>query len=207
MYGFSTQKLNSILHSGAIFFALFSSCAVAANIVKWVDGNGKTHYSDRMPDQEANRKNTVITTKGIAVKQNQAVDYQEIEKKNAQAKIEQEQLSKDRALLNSYTSENEIELAYQRTLEIDVASIQGLELNKRLAAGRMLLTQKKITAIQNNKRPVPDSVTKEMVVNQSIYNRLVKIIDLKKQEMAATKSKFEIDAARYKTLKAQTTNP
>ena len=54
---------------------------------------------------------------------------------------------------------------------------------------------------------VPDSVTKEMVVNQSIYNRLVKIIDLKKQEMAATKSKFEVDAARYKTLKAQSTNP
>ena len=201
MYGENHKKIKCNLLMGAIFLALFSSFVTAATIVKWVDEKGKTHYGDRIPEQYANHKNTVMNTQGVTVKQNQAVDYQDLQKKQAQAVLDEEQANKDRALLNSYTSDKEIDLAFARTLDIDNATLQGLDLNKRLAAARLLDTQKKVATIQTAKRPVPPLISKEMVDNQASYSRTLKMIEHKKQEMAVTKLKFEADAKRYKELK------
>ena len=202
MYGQNHKKIRCKLLSGAIFLALFSSFATAATIIKWIDEKGKTHYGDRIPEQYANHKNTIMTTQGVTLKQNQAVDYQDLQKQQAQAAIAEDQANKDRALLNSYTSDKEIDLAYARTLEIDNATLQGLDLNKRLAAGRLLDSQRKIATIQTAKKPVPSFISKEMVDNQASYTRTLKSIEQKKQEMVETKLKFEVDAKRYKELKA-----
>lgn len=202
MYVFLLKKLNKILLLSAIFSALTSSFATAATIVKWVDEKGKTHYGDRIPEQYANRKNTVMTTQGVTLKQNEAVSYQDQQKQQSEAALAENQTNKDRALLNSYTSDKEIDLAYARTLDIDNATLQGLDLNKRLAAARLLESQRRVAIIQTAKKPVPPIIAKEMLDNQASVGRTQKIIEQKKEEMAVTKLKFEADAKRYKELKA-----
>lgn len=202
MYGFNLKKHNLFSHLYVIILVLSSSFSQAANIVKWVDENGKTHYGDRMPEQYVNRKNTVMNTQGVTLKQNQAVDYQNLQRQQAQAILDEEKINKDSALLNSYTSDTEIDLAYLRTLDIDNAALEGLKLNMRLAANRLLESQKKVAFIQTGRKTVPPLIYKEMLNNQVTYNRSQKNIELKKQEMAVTKLKFEADAKRYRELKS-----
>ena len=39
-------------------------------IVKWVDSKGVTHYGDKLPAQEAGRKNAEMNAQGMVLKQN-----------------------------------------------------------------------------------------------------------------------------------------
>lgn len=201
MFGLNFKKIDWLLYLSAILLVLSCAFSEAATIVKWTDEKGKTHYGDRIPEQYANLKNTIMNNHGVTIKQNQAVDYQNLQKHQAQAVLDEEKINKDRALLNSYTSDSEIELSYQSTLDIDNASLQGLNLNMRLAAVRLIESQKKVADLKTRKMSIPPLIYQEILDNQASYNRTQKSIELKKQEMEVTKLKFEADLKRYRELK------
>lgn len=81
-----------------------------------------TQYGDKIPASEAGRNSAEMNTQGIVVKKNIAAD-----KSNDlqdQQKLAQER--KDKILLASYTKAEEIDLAKERNLELDKASLQAL---------------------------------------------------------------------------------
>lgn len=126
-----------LANSNASSLYLFVSClfllagfslhvhAEASKIVKWKDANGVTHYGDKLPAQDAGRGNSVLNKQGTVVKTNESfnpnANTQEIEKVSA------EQLRQDSALLASYSSVEEIELAQNRNLKSDQLALQALQ--------------------------------------------------------------------------------
>ena len=95
-------------------------------IVKWVDSKGVTHYGDKLPSQEAGRSNTEMRNSGVVIKKNivadhkmQVINHEHEQKKSAQEKA-------DKVLLASYTKAEEIDLACDRNLQMDQASMQAL---------------------------------------------------------------------------------
>jgi len=107
-----------------VFGALAAQPSLAA-MYKWVDEKGKTHYGDSIPPQYANRsserlnKSGAVQTKAERTAQTAEArpSEQDIEKQKADAKRQLEQRRQDTALLATYSSEREIELARERELK------------------------------------------------------------------------------------------
>ncbi len=161
-----------------------------ADIYKWKDAQGVTHYGDTMPPQAAGRATIEMNKKGNIVKETAAALNPQ---QRAQNEIEQTQLKKeaqtlteqkrrDSALLNTYTSPSEIDLARDRSLEQYNLVINGTNARlEPLRAKQAKLSPKSAEYAENMKR----------------ISDLQDLLTQKNREMATTKAKFGADRARY----------
>lgn len=166
-------------------------------IVKWVDSQGVTHYGDKLPVQEAGRNNTEMNTQGVVLKQNSQVD-KKTEENNAEKLAQQR---KDSVLLASYTSADEIDLARDRSLQMDEATVQALISQKENIKARLARNQKTADGFVARKKPVPPYLADELKLAKNESVRVNKQIDERKLSMEATRKRFAEEKARYVTLK------
>lgn len=127
----------------------------AKKIVKWKDAQGVTHYGDVLPSQEAGRSNALLSKEGVVVKKNES--YQQVDEANKVAEsASAEQVRRDSALLASYSSVEEIDLAMGRNLQTEENSLKSL--HQRLTDAQGYLKNKQAqhdTVIKNKKSPTP----------------------------------------------------
>lgn len=170
---------------------LFSHAAHAGNIVKWVDSNGVVHYGDSLPTKAAGKGNSVLNKDGVIVKRNQKYQVRnaDLEAKNA------EQMRKDIALLASYSSVEEIDLALKRNLSTEKNVLRVLMV--RLLDTKNSLSKKiAIREKTRSKQQVVASYLKQDIeVNQSKVERTQADITATNNNIALMKNRF----ARYKT--------
>src|SRR5271167_3063622 len=104
---------------GAIAAVALATGVWGAGMYKWVDDQGVVHYSDKAPADVPSKGETVLDKQGRQV---QKIDppltpaqlkakADEDERQRALAKAKDDQARKDKALTQSYTSENEIDIA------------------------------------------------------------------------------------------------
>jgi predicted RNase H-like nuclease (RuvC/YqgF family) len=161
-----------------------------ADIYKWKDAQGVTHYGDTMPPQAAGRATIEMNKKGNIIKETAAALTPEQRAQNdaEQAKLKKdaqtltEQKRHDSALLNTYTSPAEIDLARDRSLEQYKLVIDGT--NAQLAPLR-------------DKQSKLSPKSAEYAENMKRISDLEGVLTQKNTEMAATKAKFAADRARY----------
>jgi peroxiredoxin family protein len=128
--GHSSSALLALIFFSLLILTSYAHLAHAdgSKIVKWKDANGVTHYGDKMPAQEAGRVNSVLNNQGTVIKTNESFNAKdnsvETDKRSA------EQQRQDKALLASYSSAEEINLAEKRNLKSDEAAL--LLLNQSL---------------------------------------------------------------------------
>ena len=108
---------------GLLLFAVVISSA-EAKLYKWVDNKGETHYGEAIPPEYADRDSVQFDDKGRVIKRTEKLTREERRaKEEAEAKIKTdeaaafEQRRKDKMLLNTYSSEKEIDLARDRNLQ------------------------------------------------------------------------------------------
>lgn len=170
--------------------------APSGKILKWVDSKGVTHYGDTLPPEYTNN-NAVISNHGVLLKRNDG--------KAGQVELSEQDLEKqryDRALLASYTSAEEIDLARDRRLQTDQVIIQGLE-QRRITAGKQLATHLKFAeGFQKRKKPLPDDLVQDINDVKKEIASIDKQSAQLKENIAATKSKFEADKQRFIVLKS-----
>ncbi len=129
------------------FLLLLAALAVSqpalAKMYKWVDEKGEVHYGDTVPPQYANQGREELSKKGTVLKktegaltpeQRQAKEAEEAQKKAEQQKA-LEQKRRDKALLNTYTNEKEIDLTRDRNLKPLDMQIQSLQDDLKRAKG------------------------------------------------------------------------
>jgi len=166
-------------------------------IVKWKDDKGVTHYADRIPAEYASRENSVISKQGVTVKRNKPA--------NAEAttlyleKLEQDK--KDRALLSTFTNENEIDLALQRNLQLDQVVLENLQRDQANSEKRLAASQKTLVLLTKNKKPLPPELQLEIANNQANIAQLDARINTRKANIAQLKQRFADDKQRYLSLK------
>ena len=187
-----------------IIFSLLamSNIAVAEGkkIVKWVDSKGVTQYGDKMPASEAGRNSAEMNTQGIVVKKNIAAD-----KSNDlqdQQKLAQER--KDKILLASYTKAEEIDLAKERNLELDKASLQALGQQKINVANRAARNNKLAENLKARNKPLPAYLSDELKLSKTETTNIDKQLAQHKLSMAATSARYTEEKARFIALKQST---
>ena len=190
--------------AGALAYALPAKSAT----YKWVDEKGVVHYTDKLPPEMANKGGTMLDKQARPVKRIEPAPTPEQvrareaedEQRRLLAKANEEIARRDRALISSYTTEGEIDLARSRALGTIDAQLESStaylhQLNRRkdeLAKRREALAGKQMTP----------AMEREVEGTDSELEKTLAFLDQKKKERVAVVARYDADRTRWRELKA-----
>jgi len=174
-------------------------------LYKWTDEQGNVHYTDKAPEA---RGGVVLDKQGRPVRTIEAPPTPEqarakaaaIEREQSLAKENEGAVRRDRALLASYTTESEIDLARARasaTFETQIQSAQAYmaQLTKR----KQDIDARKA---RFGDKPIPPQLEAESAGVDSEYAKNTDLVAQKRRELAAVVAKYDADKARWRELKS-----
>lgn len=176
-----------------------STKSTSSSIVKWVDEKGVTHYGDSLPPQYSGRDNSVINSQGILIKRNQSVKAGE--KSQDEASLDEQR--RDRALLATFTTEQEIDLARDRNMQMDNTALQSLQQRLQNAKSHLAANQKIADGFVKRKQAVPADLTNDLKNNEAEIAKIEEQISQRRKSMQATQKRFDDDKRRFGELKAK----
>jgi len=119
--------------------------AATAEIQRWTDEHGVVHYGDKIPPEYAGRGSVQLNSQGVRVKEKsrELTDVERQQESQLQvqqremARQREEQLRRDRSLIDTYANLDEIKRVRDRALEsidnaINVTQIRLTEIAKPL---------------------------------------------------------------------------
>jgi Domain of unknown function (DUF4124) len=178
-----------------------------ATTYKWVDDQGVVHYTDKLPPEAINKGSVELNKQGVPIKktepaltpeQRRAKEAEE-ERARAAAKIRDEIERKDRALLQTYTTESEIDLARSRALGTISAQVQSAQAYSANLNKRRTELNTRLAALGD--KPVPPQLERERT---NVDEELAKQSDLilaKQREIAIINARYDADKLRWQQLR------
>jgi hypothetical protein len=186
------------------------SPTAAARTYKWTDDKGITHYGDTIPPEFKDKANTELSKRGITIrKTDEALTPEELRaQQEAEARAQQEELRakeqkrRDQALLQTFTTEQDIELKRDRDLqqiELGIANNQAVlkSAEKRLAENRARAEQ-----LTRAGKPIPDGLKQDIESDEREKLRLERVIDRKRQERVTVREKYDDYKRRFAELQS-----
>lgn len=194
----------SMIKTGTFCAALILLTAISttaeAKLYKWVDDNGTTHYGEVVPPEYASKDRVQYDDKGNLIKKKAAVVDADPEKKSPADQAAIEQRRKDNALLNTYSNENEIDLALGRNLQQVDARINSIHLLQKSAQESLNGFRKEADDIKAAGRKIPASLQNDISGAEKKITDLQKELVQAEAKSAAVKASFAADKARYHDL-------
>ncbi|MEZ5564318.1 MAG: DUF4124 domain-containing protein [Gammaproteobacteria bacterium] len=180
-------------------------------VYRWVDNNGVVHYGDQVPPEYAPMDRDVLNQQGVALRTEQGLLTPEELAAEAKAKAEKEAAQaaarRDKVLLSTYLSVEEIEGLRDRRIElidgqISVITIylQSLKDNLKLLqaeAGRY-----KPYSQDPDAEPIDEKLAKEISDTVDSISLYEKTLQDTRSRQARVVTAFDADIARFQELKA-----
>jgi len=181
--------------------------AAHAATYKWTDEDGKVHYSDKAPP-EAPKGAAVLDKQGRQVKKIEAplspeaikAKADEDARQKAEARARDEQARKDRALMASYTSESEIDLARNRA----VSTLEA-QINSAMTFSETLQKQQKAIAAKKQSygsNPIPIQLQRESASVEEELSRQNILVSQKQAELTMVAQKYDTIKQRWREIVA-----
>ena len=198
----------------AFFYMLCISSSVLANTYKWVDEHGKTHYGDTIPAQYAGQGTSEMDKKGLIIKKTPAALSPDQRKAQEDALASQkvealkvmERSRKDKALLNTYSTEQEIDMARDRNLQqIDLAA-QSDQVRQKSAQTRLTKFRNQSYDLIRSKKAVPAELKQDIEDAEKEVAQINAVLRQHLQNKEAARSRFDGDKTRYRDLTQATNN-
>lgn len=174
---------------------------------EWVDEQGVKHYGDRIPPEYAAQEHRVLNAQGIELEHTEAQKTPEqLAEEDRKTVTAAERASRDRNLLNSYVSVQEIERLRDQRLALlsDQIKVTGQfldTLNKKMSTLRVASSHFKPYSPDPKAPPMTDQLAEDLVrVSSDIVTQEDNLRE-KRSEEATMSRQFETDIARFKELK------
>ena len=191
----------------AFSLVLLAACAgtAQAQMYRWVDGNGRVHYSDTLPENYQKSGATEMNKQGLVIRrtQSEAERKAEAEREAEQLKIDRqqaEQVRLDRALMSTYTTEAEIDLARDRALEHHKLAILGAETRAKAVDVNLAELRKRIANFERAGRPISPDLQKQLTLVHKESLDLKRTILNNEEAMVQVREKYEADKLRFRQL-------
>lgn len=190
------------------------SSTVLANTYKWVDEHGKTHYGDTIPAQYAGQGTSEMDKKGLIIKKTPAAlspDQRKAQEdalasQKAEALKVMERSRKDKALLNTYSTEQEIDMARDRNLtQIDLAA-QSDQVRQKSAQTRLTKFRNQSYDLIRAKKAVSAELKQDIENAEKEVAQINATLRQHLQNKEAARTRFEGDKTRYRDLTQATNN-
>lgn len=192
-------------------FAVGATTAHAQKIICWKDAAGKViGCGDRVPPEfqknESKRIDSQGITRGTSVSAEESARLKEEEKKKAALKADDdrrlaEQKRQDSALINTYTSANEIDQRRDRELQVIELQIAQMKGSLKGTTDAYSNAQKRLDAATKSGKPVPDAVSDELKRATDDKNRLDARLAEKEKEKEVIHARYAQQKARFVELK------
>ena len=184
---------------------LLSAGAAHAQMYRWVDGNGRVHYSDTAPTTYQKSGGAELSKQGNIIRrtQSEAERRAEAERQAEQKRIQAEQGKQaqlDRALTQTYTSEAEIDLARDRALEHHRLVIRGAEIRGKAVEANLAELKARIVNIEKAGRPVSPNLKEQLDQATRESLDLKRTILNNEEAMLQVGEKYAADKARFREL-------
>lgn len=190
----------------ALCAAALAGPASAQKLYKYTDPvTGKVVYTDKLPAEAAGRANEQLNKQGTVVRRNEAAPTpEELAAREAERKrkLEEDALAKEEkrknvALLNTYSSEKDIEDARERALKSNEDAIKDAERKIGDAEKR----QKQLAGeAEFHKKGLPAQLKRDMAQNEADTKAFGELLEAKRKETAAINAKYAEDRRRYLEL-------
>lgn len=178
---------------------------------RWVDGNGKVHYSDTMPPQQAGLGHQELDKQGRVIKEVErtrrtAEEQRLAEEARRRAEEERQrqlaQARRDQALLTSYTSEEEIDLVRDRALQLEQLQIDSLQAQMANASEKLNYANGEIRKYSLAGKSVPRSFLQMRDEAQNDLARIGGLLQQRQKSLEEIRAKYEADKLRFRELKS-----
>ena len=201
--------IDTRLLMGAAALCAAISMNVEAKLYKWVDKNGQTHYGETIPPEYADR-DTKTLKNGRVSDRSETFDNDKVnaaKKETPEDKAAMEGRRKDEALLNSFTTEKEIDLARDRSL---------LQIEARINSYTTLIKSAKTTLDELHQESdnrtkkgwkIPQSLTDDIAAAEERVAKLQRDLDNSQKESEAVKARYEGEKRRFRELKGKAQVP
>jgi len=199
----------------AIALCVFASQPSAGALYKWTDENGQIRYSDRLPPNQSSKQHQQLNSQGVVLSTQDAAKTQEqlaidaeiqrkVEKEQAEeARLKAIQDRKDKVLLLTFNSEEEIELARENRIQVINSVINLIE--SSIDTTQQKLDQLKKSADRNyvsQGEEIPGGLAQKI----EHFERKIEIRDTQLQARVREKEKinekYDLDLERYRLLKS-----
>lgn len=184
---------------------LLAAGAAQAAMYRWVDGNGRVHYSDTLPPSYQKSGAAEMNKQGSIIRrtQSEAERRAEAERLSEQKRLQQEQQKQaqlDRALTSTYTTEAEIDLARDRALEHHKLAIKGAEIRGKAVEANLADLRTRIAKIEQAGRKVGAGLTEQLEQATREQQELKRTIQSNEEAMEKVRGKYAADKARFVEL-------
>jgi DNA repair exonuclease SbcCD ATPase subunit len=198
-------KLNILVAGILLALATAPACA-QAHLYKCKDSKGKTYYTQTPPTECLGKEMDELSKQGMVVKKREAAltpeqlaarEAEEKRKKEEELAAKEER-RKNQALLNTYSSEKDIEDGRQRALK--QAAEATKEIEKRIE--EMQKRAKKLAAEKEfyAKKPMPKKLQDDIKNNEIEIKGQQDTLAAKKKELGEINAKYDEDKRRYLEL-------
>ena len=174
-----------------------------ARMYKCVDAAGKVYYSDKMnPDCG---KGSELNLQGVVMpKEKEVAKPTQPSKANPEqvtSKTSQEQERRDRALVETYATEEEIDAARDRSLSLPALGMKTIESKLVKVNQRLAELTKQSDALGAKKKPLPATLPEEIIEMQKNISAWEADLARRQAQLDAIRIKFEFDKKRFRELK------
>ena len=194
----------------SLFMLLILSATTTLGQVGWtyccLDERGQRVCSDRLPAQCFSRAYWVLNERGLTVNrvdapltaEQRAQREAEVQRQREQEKVRLEQLRRDRALLDAYASEKDIDVLRERALKDVEASIAREQELQAEALKRKKELDEEMEFYR--KKTPPKELSDAVKDNESDLKSHASVIEGKQKEIDALRAKYDEEKRRYREI-------
>jgi chromosome segregation ATPase len=199
----------------AIALALPGTAAPAQSgkIVCWKDKSGKViGCGDTVPPEYQGSGTKELDSRGITRKQTESVEEanrrREKEQDITRSRADEDrkaldQKRQDTALLETYSSEREIDLKRDRDMQVIDLQIEQFTVALKNTTQRYNETKARADVVEKNKKPLPANLKEELARVGSDKQRFEQSIQAKQREKEELRNKYAEYRKRFAELRAQ----
>jgi hypothetical protein len=173
---------------------------------KWVDDKGIVHYGDKIPPEYANKANAELGKSGVTVRKNEGqLTPEQLQAREAEQKKQDDEKKRalevkrrNKALLTTYNSEQEIDRAREKSLLQAEDTIRGIQQKITDTQQRQRQMQKEADSYKGKKAPADllraiEEADADLRTNQQL-------VVAKRKELDAIRAKFDEEKRIYAEL-------
>ncbi len=198
-----------------LYLGSYGAIASAGELYRWVDDNGVVHYGDSIPPEFSSRERQIMNSQGIQIGTLEAEKTPEQRAMDARLRAEEAQRmreiqmrkQRDRVLLDTYLSVEEIEMLRDRRLALLVSQTRVTEqylntLRSRLGGLENEATRYNYPYHKDSEAPpLPDNLAREMMDTLEAVSQYEATLQSKREEQSTLVSQFDRDITRFEELK------
>jgi len=222
-FGLEKMKFTKLFLTAAILTALVWTLPTSADedkrVYRWKDKTGASHYGDRVPPEYAGNAHAVLNEHGVEIKtvageltpEQLAVQRERAKAEAEAAEALRQAAIRDKVLLSTYLSVDEIEALRDRRVELLAGQLRITQKYLDNLRGKLLKLEREAQrytpySAEPDAQPIDEKLARELSETLNSIILYEKNLAKSRDETKQVQQKFAADIKRFRELQGLTSN-